>query len=56
MVDNLGVVLAGPRDATAFLVCRTPCLGCGLGVGVPTVPSGIVAANSGGMVLLRSWA
>ena len=27
-----------------------------LGVGVPAVGSGIVAVNSGGMILLRSWA
>ena len=31
VAEDLGVVLAGPRDATAFLVCRTPRLSCGFG-------------------------
>ena len=51
---NLGAVLAGPGNASAFLVCRTLRLDWGRGVGVLVVPNGIVTADSGGVILLCS--
>ena len=55
VVENLGVVLLDPgMRRHSWCVAHFAWVEA-LGVGVSAVPSGIVAVDSGGMILLRSW-